>query len=157
MDYTGKRVKIINLDGWKDTNYQELESYLGKIGTVKHDCNPGGTGYRLELTYDDGFMAEIDNRNGRLCFREENIEVLDNTYNHEKQSKLPLGIMPKKIFEWHRVIELCRALHEYSLYEDVDQHLMIKWSDELNDRLYGLKSNKSNTNNDDESWESNWG
>jgi len=47
--------------------------------------------------------------------------------------------MPKQIFEWHRVIELCRALHEYSLYEDVDQNLMIKWSDELNDRLYGLK------------------
>ena len=32
-------------------------------------------------------MAEIDKRNGRLCFREENIEVLDDTYNYEKQSK----------------------------------------------------------------------
>jgi len=53
--------------------------------------------------------------------------------------KPPLGVTPKNIFEWHRVIELCRALHEYSLYEDVDQNLMIKWADELNDRLYGLK------------------
>lgn len=139
MDYTGKRVKIINFCGWEDTNYKELESYMGKIGTVKHDYNPGGTGYRLELIYDDGFMAEIDRRNGRLCFREENIEVLDNTYNHIQQSKPPLGVMPKNIFEWHRIIELCRALHEHSLYEDADLQLMIKWSYELNDRLYGLK------------------
>jgi len=61
------------------------------------------------------------------------------TYDHMQKPKPPLGIIPKQIFEWHRVIELCKALHEYSLCEDVDQHLMIKWSDELNDRLYGLK------------------
>jgi len=66
----------------------------------------------------------------------------DDTYNHIKQTKPPLGVMPKQIFEWYRVIELCKALHEYSLYEDVDQHLMIKWSDELNDRLYGLKGER---------------
>jgi len=62
--------------------------------------------------------------------------------------------MPKQIYEWHRVQELCRALHEYSLCEDVDQNLMIKWSDELNDRLYRLKGEKSDKEvEDDESWD----
>jgi len=69
----------------------------------------------------------------------------ENTYilvDKPKQNKPPLSVMSKQIFEWHRVIELCRALHEYSLFEDVDQNLMIKWADELNDRLYGLKGDK---------------
>jgi len=67
------------------------------------------------------------------------VEIIKDTYDHVKQPKPSLGVIPKQIFEWHRVVELCKALHEYSLCEDVDQHLMIKWSDELNDRLYGLK------------------
>jgi len=83
------------------------------------------------------------------------------TYNHIKQPKPPLVIMPKQIFEWHRAVDLCRALQEHSLYEDVDLELMIKWSEELNDRLYGLKgdkqinnsSNNNDKNEDDWNWE----
>ena len=161
MDYTDKRVKIVNLNRWEMdsfSQYKELNSYIGKSGVVKNDSNAGSNDdcYRLEIYYDNENMNILDKSNGGLCLRIENVELLDNTHTHVKQPKPPLGVMPKQIFEWHRVIDLCRALHEYSLYEDVDRHLMIKWSDELNDRLYGLKSmqnNKSTENNydDDES------
>jgi len=59
-----------------------------------------------------------------------------------KHPKPPLGAMPKNIFELQRVQELCRALYERSIFEEVDYNLMIKWSEELNDRLYGLKGDR---------------
>jgi hypothetical protein len=65
-----------------------------------------------------------------------------NTYKHVQQPKPPLGVMPKDIYELVRVQELCRALYERSTFEEVDYNLMIKWSDELSDRLYGLKDDK---------------
>jgi len=64
------------------------------------------------------------------------------TYNHIQKPKPPLGVMPKDIYEFKRVQDLCRALYERSIFEEVDYELMIKWSDELNDRLYGLKGGK---------------
>jgi len=68
-------------------------------------------------------------------------ERKDNDYINSKtvKTKPPLGVIPKNILELQRVQDLCRALYEYSTYEEVDYELMIKWSDELNDRLYGLK------------------
>ena len=144
MDYTNKKVKIINLTGWdRDAfnHYKELSNYIGKTGIVKHDSNMGGCEdcYRLEIDYDDEDMNTLDKINGRLCLRVENIEFLDDTYVHVKQTKPPLGVIPKNIYELQRVQDLCRALYEYSTYVEVDYELMIKWSDELNDRLYGLK------------------
>ena len=85
---------------------------------------------------------------GRSSFYRKNYTVLEfdgignkdeDTYVHVKQPKPPLGVIPKNILELQRVQDLCRALYEYSTYEEVDYELMIKWSDELNDRLYGLK------------------
>jgi len=69
------------------------------------------------------------------------VEIIKDTYIHKQHPKPPLGVMPKDIYEFHRVIELCRALYEYSNNEGigVNYELLIKWSDELNDRLYGLK------------------
>jgi hypothetical protein len=63
------------------------------------------------------------------------------TYEHVKQPKPPLGVTSKHIYEFQRVQELCRALYERSIFETEvgNYELMIKWSDELNDRLYGLK------------------
>lgn len=71
--------------------------------------------------------------------KENENKILDNTYNHIQHPKPPLEVTPKYIFEFQRVQELCRVLHERSIYEEVDYDLMIKWSDELNDRLYRLK------------------
>lgn len=66
-----------------------------------------------------------------------------NTYKHTPKSKPPLGVMSKDIFELFRVQELCKALYNHSTFEEVDYDLMIKWSNELNDRLYGLKDSVS--------------
>jgi len=56
-------------------------------------------------------------------------------------NKPPLGIMPKHIYELQRVQDICRALHEYSCYEQSinNYELMIKWTEELNERLSHLK------------------
>ena len=61
--------------------------------------------------------------------------------NKENINKSPLGITPKHIYELQRVQDICRALQEYSCYE-VSIHnyeLMIKWSEELVERLGNLK------------------
>ena len=55
------------------------------------------------------------------------------------KSKPPLGVMPKNIFELKRVQDLCRALYERSIFENVDYELMSKWCEKLNDRLFNLK------------------
>lgn len=56
-------------------------------------------------------------------------------------NKPPLGIIPKNIFELKRVQDICRALYEYSQYENTvnSYEHMIKWSEELTDKLYNLK------------------
>ena len=68
---------------------------------------------------------------------------LEDTYVHVKQPKPPLGVMPKDIYELKRVQDLCRALYEYSTYEETNYELMIKWSDELQYRLGILKFERS--------------
>ena len=70
---------------------------------------------------------------GYGCNEYEIVEII------KPKPKPPLRVIPKNIYELQRVQDLCRALYEYSTYEEVGYELMIKWSDELNDRLYGLK------------------
>ena len=124
-------LKYCHDNGLEWNNGESLIQYNNWNSNYKDNCykyigNDWGMVYEEEAETDiefTGFKKELN----------------EDTYEHIQKHKPPLGVMPKQIFEWHRVIELCRALHEYSLCEDVDQHLMIKWSDELNDRLYGLK------------------
>ena len=117
--------------------------------------------YKEETTY---FCEDMLMSFGRSSFYRKNYTVLEfdgignkdeDTYVHVKQPKPPLGVIPKNILELQRVQDLCRALYEYSTYEEVDYELMIKWSDELNDRLYGLKGDKLNKEieDEDELWE----
>ena len=57
--------------------------------------------------------------------------------------KLPLGVMPKNIYELKRVKDLSRALYEYSNYHTEGNYdLMIKWAEELVERLSDLKFEK---------------
>ena len=74
---------------------------------------------------------------------------------HTQKPKPPLGVMPRDLYELLRIQELCRALYERSTFEEVDYDLMTKWSDELSDRLYGLKENQSNKKikDEDDSWD----
>ena len=140
INYIGKRVKIINFDGWRKDfkgDYSRTDKYIGAIGKIEKVRE---FDHKFMIQYDDNELQEIDIENSRLYFRHENIEFLDeDTYEHIKKPKPPLGVMPKQIFELQRVQELCRALYDRSIFEEVDYNLMIKWSEELNDRLYGLK------------------
>ena len=63
--------------------------------------------------------------------------------NHTVKPKPPLGVTPKNIFEFMRVQDLCRALYERSIFEEVDYDLMTKWSEELQYRLGILKYERS--------------
>lgn len=140
MDYCSKKVKIINLNGWEensDKNYLEFNNYIGQTGTIKYDT--GGECHRFLLKYDDKHMDTVDKLNGKLYFRLENIELLDDTYEHIQKPKPHLEVMPKRIYEFQRVQDLCRALYEYSVCEKVNYELMNEWCEELNDRLFHLK------------------
>lgn len=60
-------------------------------------------------------------------------------YKSEPKSKPPLGVMPESIFEKQRVKELSRALYEYIDAGNEDYDMLVKWSEELQDRLQNLK------------------
>jgi hypothetical protein len=63
----------------------------------------------------------------------------------ETQPKPPLGIMPKKFYELQRIQEISRALYEYSHFEGkMDYDLLIRWSEELTERLSNLKYESEN-------------
>jgi len=59
-------------------------------------------------------------------------------------NKPPLGIIPKKYFEEQRVMEICRALNDYAQYAQYNKNestyeYMIRWAEELTERLNNLK------------------
>ena len=139
MDYIGVKIKVINFDGWP-VNFKELyiktDEYIGSTGKIKN-TNMNNDAFTID--FDDKYLQVIDHQNLKLCFFKNNLEFVEDTYVHIKQPKPPLGVMPKDIYEFQRVMDLCRALYERSVFEELDYDLMIKWSDELNDRLYGLK------------------
>ena len=84
-------------------------------------------------------MSKIDSNIEKKLFTD---YVPNECYEqNKKQSKPPLGITPKHIYELQRVQNICRALYEYSSYEQSinNYELMIKWTEELNERLSNLK------------------
>jgi hypothetical protein len=50
------------------------------------------------------------------------------------KKKPPLGIMPEFFYERQRIQDICRAIHEY-VGETIQDDLLIKWSDELRERI----------------------
>lgn len=66
--------------------------------------------------------------------------------------KPPLGVTPKYIHDIQRIQELCRALHEYSQFDvinDLNYDIMIKWSQELFEIIKSKHIEKSKDNNID--------
>jgi len=60
-------------------------------------------------------MSKIDEFKEEYLFTD---YVPDKCYEqNKKQSKPPLEITPKHIYEIQRVQDICRALYEYSCYE----------------------------------------
>ena len=159
------RFKIVSKDGVKST------WKFPKSGSCSNDCEQKGwltigeeavlkyskrtdERFKYYLEFDSGLESDyLSEKEVEILMGEDFIKSLEkanDTYKHVKQPKQPLGVTPKNIFEFMRVQDLCRALQEHSLYEDVDLAIMIKWADELNDRLYGLKGDK--LNKEDGSW-----
>lgn len=125
-----------------------------KMNLTQEEMNVIRNGLGLALSKDDlgdnaiGWYKKVKAR-----FDTEYIKqfITDNEENTDtdtdiKYSKPPLGITPKYIFELQRVQELCRALYEYSHYENsIDNYeYMRKWADELLGRLNELKFDMEN-------------
>ena len=101
--------------------------------------------------YEKEINGQIGCVNCGYTLREYPLEILIKIWNeksneqndnkNKKQPKPPLGIMPKHIYELQRVQDICRALQEYSCYENSihNYELMIEWSEELVERLSNLK------------------
>jgi hypothetical protein len=50
--------------------------------------------------------------------------------------KLPLGVMPKRVYNEKRVQELTRALNDYANYNiKANKELMLEWTKELTELL----------------------
>jgi hypothetical protein len=67
-------------------------------------------------------------------------EEFERIEKREAKPKPPLGVMPKYLYEEKRIMDLCRALYEYSQYkidEDTTKS-MTDWTIELCERLNNI-------------------
>lgn len=73
----GKRVRIINVEPHRDKNYICLDEYVGKEGIVNCDYTVTERGFLFSVTFDKEYMNAIDKENGWLCWRWDEIELID--------------------------------------------------------------------------------
>jgi len=90
-NHKGKKVRIINTKGFIRDDYKDLEKYIGQTGIVRHDYEGSGRG--LSVKFDDEVLDSINDSNGRLCFRIDSVEFIEDTYEKpiEKESKLNIN------------------------------------------------------------------
>jgi len=100
----GKKVRIINTEGFIRDDYKDLEKYINQTGIVRWDFESNG--HRLSIKFDDEVMDNINESNGRLCFRIDSVEFIDNTCEKPKEKdNKTLDINNIKIGQKYRVIE----------------------------------------------------
>ena len=73
----GQRVRIINVEPHRDKNYICLDEYVGKEGIVNYDYTVTERGFLFSVTFDKEYINAIDKENGRLCWRWDEIELID--------------------------------------------------------------------------------
>lgn len=75
----GQRVRIINVKPHKEDwdEYVCLDEYIDKKGTINYDTVLKDYGYGASVTFDKEYMNAIDEENGRLCWRWDEIELID--------------------------------------------------------------------------------
>ena len=73
----GQRVRIINVEPHRKDNYVCLDEYVGKEGIVNYDCTIKERGFLFSVTFDKKYMNAIDKENGYLCWRWDEIELID--------------------------------------------------------------------------------
>ena len=73
----GQRVRIINVEPHRKDRYICLDEYIGKEGIVNYDCTIKERGFLFSVTFDKKYMNAIDTENGHLCWRWDEIELID--------------------------------------------------------------------------------
>ena len=73
----GQRVRIINVEPHRKDRYICLDEYIGKEGIVNYDCTMTERSFFFSVTFDKKYMNAIDQENGRLCWRWDEIELID--------------------------------------------------------------------------------
>lgn len=73
----GQRVRIINVEPHRKNEYVCLDEYVGKEGIVNYDYTIKERGFLFSVTFDKKYMNAIDKENGCLCWRWDEIELID--------------------------------------------------------------------------------
>ena len=73
----GQRVRIINVEPHRKDRYICLDEYIGKEGIVNYDCTIKERGFLFSVTFDKKYMNAIDTENGHLCWRWDEIELIN--------------------------------------------------------------------------------
>ena len=73
----GQRVRIINVEPHRKNRYICLDEYIGKEGIVNYDYTIKERGFLFSVTFDKKYMNAIDEENGHLCWRWDEIELID--------------------------------------------------------------------------------
>ena len=72
----GQRVRIINVEPHREDEYVCLDEYIGKEGIINYNTFLK-SGYCASVTFDKEYMNAIDEENGHLCWRWDEIELID--------------------------------------------------------------------------------
>ena len=108
-------------------NFSEYIEILRKFGAYK-DLSNGECYFKSKV---DALKC-VDHLNNNQVYKE-------HYKSEESEPQPPLGVMPEAIFERQRVQELSRALFEYIDAGNKDYDMLVKWSEEIQDRLQNLK------------------
>ena len=74
----GQRVRIINVEPHRsDDDFVCLDEYVGKEGSINYDDILEKNHFGASVTFDKKYMNAIDEANGRLCWRWDEIELID--------------------------------------------------------------------------------
>ena len=73
----GQRVRIINVEPHREDEYVCLDEYIGKEGIINYNTFLKYSEYGASVTFDKKYMNAIDEENGHLCWRWDEIELID--------------------------------------------------------------------------------
>ena len=74
----GQRVRIINVEPHRrDDDFVCLDEYVGKEGSINYDYILEKNHFGVSVTFDKKYMKAIDEENGHLCWRWDEIELID--------------------------------------------------------------------------------
>lgn len=73
----GQRVRIINVEPHRKDKYVCLDEYVGKEGIINYDCTIKEREFLFSVTFDKKYMNAIDEENGKLRWRWDEIELID--------------------------------------------------------------------------------